>query len=111
MGEMTRPSTRSSADLTLFLDFYVHEAERQGRYAALAWADLRKALSGRPRDHDRVWLAVEAFLGATANISRLLWPGQPRRQETPRDKILARKLREKLTVSENSPLRERSARD
>lgn len=53
--------------------FYIAEVVRQSAYALTALDQaLRAAEAG---DRSEAWPTVQAFLTATANVSKLLWPG------------------------------------
>ena len=75
----------------------VEEVRQQARFAQFAYQNMRTSLAGM--DSERVFFYVHAFLGAVANISRLLWPLRPE------SKARGDQLRAELKVDDGSPLR------
>lgn len=59
----------------MLLRIFQREVERQTRFALLSFSDLEAAL--KVSDMDRIWYAVQGFLVAAGNVSKLLWPPQP----------------------------------
>ncbi len=85
------------------LRIFQHEVERQCTFALIAFDDLVGAL--KRHDMDRLWYSAQAFLVAAGNISKLLWPSQPR---------LAKRggqLRTSLSISDGSMLAPRNFRN
>lgn len=89
------------------LRLFQREVERQCEFALLAHADLKRALEAH--DGGRIWYSVQAFLVATGNISKLLWPPQPREPSKLPER--AQELRDSLSVSASSPLEPRAFRN
>ena len=89
-------------DITV-LRIFKHEVERQCRFALIAAQDLEQAL--RASEQDRLWYSVQAFLVASVNISKLLWPPKPGLPER------GSELRKSLSVEDNSPLEPRTFRN
>jgi hypothetical protein len=87
----------------MLLRIFQREVERQGRFALMSFLDLEVAL--KAREMDRIWHAVQGFLVAAGNVSKLLWPSQPlvpKRGE---------ELRQSLGVPDDSPLAPRTFRN
>lgn len=80
------------------------EVIRQASFALMSASDLREALEHQD-DTDRIWIAVQSFLVAAANVSKLLW-GSGQSASNGR-----RALRESLGVSDKSVLRSRKMRN
>jgi len=59
----------------MLLRIFQREVERQTRFALMAFSDLEAAL--KMGDIDRIWYAVQGFLVAAGNVSKLLWPSRP----------------------------------
>jgi hypothetical protein len=81
---------------TMVLRIFQREVERQCKFAIMATQDLN--LSLQEPDMDRIWYSVQALLVAVGNVSKLLWPPNP--------KLTGRgaQLRASLSVSDDSPL-------
>lgn len=88
---------------------YVDEMRRQCQIALMAVRDLDVALSWRPTGEGfdgaamdenaiRRWYALQAFLAASANVSKLLWPDPKGDAQRGKD------LRDLLSVPDSSPL-------
>ena len=75
---------------------FLREVERQARFALRAIADLEQGLAHGAMD--RIWSSMQAFLVATVNVSKLLWPTKDR------DVARGVELRRVLKVDEGSPL-------
>ena len=115
MGE--EPLAMDDGLLELFLR---HVAEQCG-FVILAYDDIEAALvekgeararrdaagipdfAGMRRADDRLWLGVQTLLGATANVSKLLWGSAAAPPIFDRQR-----LRDALGVPDDSPLRERT---
>jgi len=85
------------------LAVFVREVERQGAFALRAFDQLERSL-GSP-DQEEIWFAVQGFLVAVGNISKLLWPT--------RERIPGRgeALRETLDIPHDSLLSPRTFRN
>jgi hypothetical protein len=87
---------------------FLLEIETQARFALRAARDLKRAVNRALFHHGKtesIWYATQAFLVASANVSKLLW-GSSERSSTER-----RPIRELLGVEDDSPLRSRSLRN
>ena len=91
---------------------YIAEIVRQATYA-LAAVDQALHLNQDPERHSGAWLAVQSFLTATANISKLLWPAGVQKDDTESRwrKFRAERLRADLEVDESSALKDRKVRN
>ncbi len=104
-GPVVRPHVASLVTLRqavdkLFLRIFLREVERQCGFGIIAATDLSRALSAG--DQQRVWYAVQGFLVAAGNLSKLLWSKSEERGVT---------LRRNLGVSEGSVLEPRTFRN
>jgi len=81
---------------------FLYEVTNQCSFALMAFEDLKQALDSN--DALRIWYFIHAFLTATGNISKLLWPIERYRKR-------GAKLRESLGVEDNSPLKKREFRN
>ena len=99
------------------------EIQKNCDFALLAYGDMMK-YSGLEEQNekdrsDRIWLSIESFLIAVANISKILWPSRPpkctecKHQPELSAKVSSRAkdLRTILSVREPSPLEKRSFRN
>ena len=84
-------------------NIFLNEITNQCKFALMAYEDLRQALNSN--DALRIWYFIHAFLTATGNISKLLWPGNRKYRKR------GAKLRESLSVGDNSPLKKREFRN
>jgi hypothetical protein len=91
------PPTVNAADATQMQEWMVRHDQWQ---AALAQDRQMRAAA-----NDRFWYAVQAFLVAAGNISKLLWPS-----DTPRLPERGPDLRASLEVDDDSPLKSRTLR-
>jgi len=82
---------------------FLREVERQARFALLAIADLEQGSAQSAMD--RIRSSMQAFLVATGNVAKLLWPTK--------DSDVARgvELRQVLQVDDGSPLSPRTFRN
>jgi hypothetical protein len=114
-SELTQRQTRqieeSSMDKHL-LRCFQGEVAKQCRWGILAIEDLEEALRGinsgklsTAYGMSRIWMSVQTFLVAVGNISKLLWPPQPRIADRGPD------LRASLGIKESSCLKTRSFRN
>lgn len=81
---------------------FVSEIKSQCTFAVIAAKDFNAAL--QQGDHDRIWYSVHAFLSATANVSKILWP-----KEIHKDR--GDELRQLLSVPDDSVLKPRKFRN
>jgi hypothetical protein len=87
----------------MLLRIFQREFERQSRFALLSFSDLEAAL--KVADTDRIWHAVQGFLAAAGNVSKLPWPPHasvPNRGE---------ELRQSLAILDDSILAPRTFRN
>lgn len=87
----------------MVLRIFQWEVERQCRFGLMAVEELNQALDAH--DMDGIWYSIQAFLVATGNISKLLWP--PDKHFTERGAELSKSL----SVGDNSPLGPRTFRN
>lgn len=92
------------ADPLLLLRIFQTETRQQCRYALTAFEELQAACTAA--DEQRTWYAMQAFLVAAGNISKLLWPPKP-----PTFPAVRQQLRDSLRVQDNSPLANRDLRN
>jgi hypothetical protein len=97
---------------TPILRIFQGEVVKQCRYAILAIEDLENALKGMNEQKlttsygmSRIWFSIQAFLVATGNLSKLLWPPAPHIPER------GTELRASLSVDEDSCLQPRTFRN
>jgi hypothetical protein len=99
------------------------EIQRNCDFALLAYYDIIKYSHSEHHNKkdrsDRIWLSIESFLNAVANVSKILWPSRPPKcnrcgfqSELP-TKVFsrARDLRTFLSISNSSPLAIRQFRN
>jgi len=92
------------------LRIYLLEVETQCDFALFAADQFMRSL--QQLDQDSFWPAVQSFLVAAANVSKLLWPGRNRDpKKTQYAEARGRELRQFLDVTELSPLSSRKLRD
>ena len=87
------------------LRLFLIELEHQCNFALMAYQDSRKSLECKDNTLARTWLSIHSLLLAAGNISKILWPS---------DNSASRRrsvLREKLGVSDQSPLKDRRMRN
>lgn len=93
--------------LRIFLDQIVRQAE----FALMSAGDLCLAagLDGSETDVQRVWSSAQAFLGAVANLSKLLWPYYRSGEQRFSDR--GERLRQILNADDLGVLRDRDLRN
>ena len=84
-------------------DIFLNEVTNQCKFALMAIEDLKQAVNSN--NALRIWYSIHAFLTATGDISKLLWP--IKRQYHKR----GAKLRKSLCIDDNSPLKKREFRN
>jgi hypothetical protein len=84
---------------------FLWEILLQGEFAMTAY----RAVADDPTGDD-VWMHIQSFLGAAANISKVLW-GTGKSREAIARRERRRPLREQLGVGEQSALQSRTLRD
>lgn len=96
------------------------EVELQCRVGLMAYADLRVALQEclipsfgflDTETTVRVWGSLQAFLGAAANVSKLLWCGEEHLRKYPEVSRRREQLRASLLIDDTSPLQDRTLRN
>lgn len=94
--------------------FYVAEIIRQSTYALTALDQAVHIVQGQDQSSEP-WPAVQAFLTGTANVSKMLWPGSKRKNETVAAaswrKFRGERLRAELEVADSSVLKGRGVRN
>src|SRR6266699_3670073 len=102
------------------LRIFQNELAKQCEFALEANHDMRGTLY--PLNTKRFFYSLQAFLVASANISKLLWPSTPMKRKCPncRQKLLlavpllparGADLRKSLNISSRSALRSRTLRN
>ena len=79
------------------------EISRQCQFADIAWKYISLAL--RSNDINLLWYSIQSFLGAAANISKILWPSAKQRE------MRGAELRSQLRVPDGAPLEYRGIRN
>jgi hypothetical protein len=89
------------------LQNFISEIARQCRFCLIAYEDLHLAFQQRDINYinNRVWYSVQSFLTASGNISKLLY-GLNNKQYNERTG-----LRQSLGIDDNSPFKNRDARN
>ena len=92
---------------------YLEELSHQAGHVILAVDAIEAQLPLVASDGaDRVYFALHALVAAAANISRLLWPAEPRATHTAVARVArGSALRALLAADDNSVLRSRAVRD
>ncbi len=87
----------------MVLKIFQREIERQCKFAIIAIEQTKAGLESN--NLDIVWYAIQNFLVAAGNISKIFWPPnstyQKRREE----------LRKSLSIKDDSPIRPRNFRN
>jgi hypothetical protein len=90
---------------------YLVEVSRQCALAMQAAVELFEALR-QEGTHFAAWYSAQAFLGATANVSKLLKPPPSRSPQVARGaQFRGKRLRELLGVKNDAPLLQRGVRN
>ena len=85
------------------MHLFLREIYRQTTFSLMA---ARGILSGAlSKEHVQVWFQIQAFLVSTGNISKLMWPAGKETQDR------GEALRARLSVLDDSPLRDRRLRN
>ena len=85
----------------MVLKIFQMEIERQCKFAIIAIEEVKTGLSNK--DSDLVWYAIQNFLVAVGNISKIFWPT--------RNKERGEELRRSLGIEDNSPIQPRNFRN
>ena len=89
----------------MVLEIFQGEIEKQCKFAIIAIEQIKTGLANTNSDLDLVWYAIQNFLVAVANISKLFWP--PNRIYQKRGK----ELRKSLGIKNNSLIGPRKFRN
>jgi hypothetical protein len=81
------------------------EGEPQEAYYKRLLNEDEKSRQHQRNIHIRIWLSLQALLGAIGNVSKLLWP------QRAKSSTRGRALREMLEVNQASPLKNRQLRN
>jgi hypothetical protein len=114
----------------LYLEIFRHQINRECKFALIAVEQMESALEvvkqaenekddqgfwNLPKRDEGVWqfwYAIEAFLRATGNLSKIFWPPRALDEKLrPMTKKRGEQLRRILEVSNDSPLKNRTLRD
>jgi hypothetical protein len=87
------------------LHVFRREIIKQCEYAITAYEDIHRSL--QEENEKRLWYSSQAFLIASANISKLLWPDS-QHTEFPDFRLI---LRQSLGLTDASPIRSRVFRN
>ena len=84
---------------TLAFDWFI---EQQCLFCEYAYEDLKRDLSLTGGNQDRAWYSVQGILVAAANLSKIFWPSEKRKN----GKFVERgmHLRKRFDVQDESPL-------
>jgi hypothetical protein len=88
---------------SFFMQVFLNEVATQSDFALRAMDSLRKTMDAG--DTRGVFWSAQAFLGATGNVSKLLWPSATKYSGR------GNELREALGVSDDSPVASRTFRN
>jgi hypothetical protein len=89
----------------MVLKIFQREIERQCKFAIVAIDDVNLGLLNN--NLDRVWYAIQNFLVAVGNISKIFWPSST----NPNYQKRGEELRKSLDIEDNSPLQPRKFRN
>jgi hypothetical protein len=92
------------------------EIQRQCNFALISFEEIKKSLEDRQpwdnRKSDCFWYSIQSFLVSVANISKILWPGQPCDSRLSVEvKSEREQIRTLLGLDDSSPLRVRKFRN
>lgn len=87
----------------MVLKIFQREIERQCKFAIIAVEQIKMGLADT--NLDLVWYAIQSFLVAVGNISKVLWPSNPKYQKK------GEELRKSLSIKDDSPIRPRNFRN
>lgn len=85
----------------MVLKIFQMEIERQCKFAIIAIEEVKTGLSNN--NSDLVWYAIQNFLVAVGNISKIFWSTQ--------NKERGEELRKSLGIEDNSPIQPRNFRN
>lgn len=87
----------------LVLRIFQTEIERQCKFAIIAIEQIKAGLANN--NLDLVWYAIQSFLVAVGNISKIFWPSNRIYQKR------GEELRKSLGIKDDSPIRPRTFRN
>src|SRR5437588_12890087 len=87
----------------MLLRIYQRQVEMHCQFALAAARGIRRSFNDNNPD---LWFWVEAFLNATANLSKSFWPNKDRPNAIDREE-----LRKSLEVDDSSPIQIRKMRN
>jgi len=87
----------------MVLKIFQMEIERQCKFDIIAIEQIKTGLSNK--DSDLVWYAIQNFLVAVGNISKIFWPINQKYG------MRGEKLRKSLGIEDNSPIQPRNFRN
>ena len=91
------------------LRHFQFEIEYQCKFALITYNEIKRPHQGS----DRTFYALQAFLVACGNISKIMWPQLPKKDEKRKQDLMKRgeMVRQSLSVNEDSPLANRDLRN
>lgn len=87
----------------MVLRIFQREIERQCKFAIIAREQIEAGLLNR--DLDIVWYAIQNFLVAVGNMSKVIWPINQKYENR------GKELRRSLGIKDNSPIQTRNFRN
>jgi hypothetical protein len=95
----------------MVLKIFQREIERQCKFAIIAVEQIKMGLADT--NLDLVWYAIQSFLVAVGNISKIFWPSNSKYQNPKYQKYQKRgeELRKSLSIEDDSPIRPRNFRN
>lgn len=91
------------------LRHFQYEIENQCKFALDAYSEIKRPYQGS----GRIFYSLQAFLVACGNISKIMWPQLPKKDEKRKQELIVHgeTVRRSLSVNENSPLANRDLRN
>jgi hypothetical protein len=87
----------------MVLKIFQREIERQCKFAIIVTEQIKEGLENN--NLDLVWYAIQNFLVAVGNISKIFWPSNSKQQKR------GEELRKSLGIKDDSPIRPRNFRN
>ena len=87
----------------MVLKIFQREIERQCKFAIIAIEQIKAGLKNN--NSDIIWYAIQNFLIAVGNISKIFWPPNPKYQKR------GEELRKSLGIRDDSPIKPRNFRN
>ncbi|PNR88536.1 hypothetical protein X925_05945 [Petrotoga sp. 9T1HF07.CasAA.8.2] len=87
----------------MVLKIFQKEIERQCKFAIISIEQVKTGLSNK--NSDLVWYAIQSFLVAVGNISKIFWPINQKYGKR------GEELRKSLGIEDNSPIQPRNFRN